>query len=72
MKVSDLMTGKPITVAPDMPVLDARQLMLKEQIRHLVVTEYERLVAIVTDRDIRLNLPSPATRSRTTRGSTRT
>jgi acetoin utilization protein AcuB len=61
MKVSDLMTGKPITVAPDMPVLDARQLMLKEQIRHLVVTEYERLVGIVTDRDIRLNLPSRAT-----------
>lgn len=29
--------------------------------RHLLVTKGERLVGIVTDRDIRLNLPSPAT-----------
>jgi CBS domain-containing protein len=61
MRVSDLMTLKPITVAPDTPMLEARQRMLEERIRHLVVVEHARVVGIVTDRDIRLNLPSPAT-----------
>jgi acetoin utilization protein AcuB len=43
-------------------VLEARQLMLKARIRHLLVTdEGGLLVGIVTDRDIRLNLPSQAT-----------
>src|SRR5438046_10224302 len=61
MKVRELMTGAPITVDPDTPVFDARQSMLKERIRHLLVTEGTRLVGIVTDRDSRLNLPSQAT-----------
>ena len=61
MKVRELMTGAPITVSPDTSVLDARRLMLKERIRHLVVTDDRRLVGIITDRDIRLNLPSQAT-----------
>jgi acetoin utilization protein AcuB len=55
------MTGAPITVSPDTTVFDARQTMLKERIRHLLVMEDRRLVGIVTDRDIRLNLPSQAT-----------
>jgi acetoin utilization protein AcuB len=61
MKVRELMTGNPITVRPDTPVFDARQNMLKERIRHLLVTENRCLLGIVTDRDIRLNLPSQAT-----------
>ncbi|HEX9126560.1 MAG TPA: CBS domain-containing protein [Methylomirabilota bacterium] len=61
MKVRELMTGAPITVSPDTPVFDARQTMIKERIRHLLVIEADRLVGIVTDRDIRLNLPSQAT-----------
>ena len=63
MKVGGLMTGSNlITARPELPVLEARQLMLKEKIRHLLVTEDDdRLVGIVTDRDIRLNLPSKAT-----------
>jgi acetoin utilization protein AcuB len=61
MHVRELMTGGPITVAPDTPVFEARQLMLKERIRHLLVVEDGRLVGILTDRDIRLNLPSQAT-----------
>jgi acetoin utilization protein AcuB len=61
MKVRELMTGAPITVSTDTPVFDARQVMLKERIRHLLVTDASRLVGIVTDRDIRLNLPSQAT-----------
>jgi acetoin utilization protein AcuB len=61
MKVRDLMTTTPITTGPDTPVLDARQTMVGKRIRHLLVTDGPKLVGIVTDRDIRLNLPSPAT-----------
>ena len=59
MKVSELMTGVAlVTASPDTAVLDARQLMLKERIRHLLVTEADgRLVGIVTDRDLRAALP---------------
>ena len=62
MTLRELMTGALITAPPDTPVLDARQLMIKAQIRHLLVTGPKReLLGIVTDRDIRLNLPSQAT-----------
>lgn len=61
MKVRDLMTISCVTAPPTMGVLEARQLMLEKRIRHLLVTDEPKLVGIVTDRDIRLNLPSPAT-----------
>ncbi len=61
MKVRDLMTISCVTAPPAMPVLEARQLMIEKRIRHLLVSEGPKLVGIVTDRDIRLNLPSPAT-----------
>jgi acetoin utilization protein AcuB len=61
MIVRDIMTAKPLTVDPATPILDARQRMTDRRIRHLVVTEGARVVGIITDRDIRLNLPSPAT-----------
>ena len=61
MIVRDVMTPKPITVDPSTPILEARQRMADRRIRHLVVTESARVVGIITDRDVRLNLPSPAT-----------
>ena len=62
MRVREVMTGALVTARPDMPVLDARHLMLEKHIRHLPVTnESGELTGIVTDRDIRLNLPSQAT-----------
>jgi acetoin utilization protein AcuB len=61
MRVRDLMSAKPITVDPETPMLDARQRMAEARIRHLIVVEGSRVAGIVTDRDIRLNLPSPAT-----------
>lgn len=61
MKVRDLMTSTPTTVPPEMPVLEARELMAKGRFRHLLVVEDGRLVGVITDRDIRLNLPSQAT-----------
>ncbi len=60
-RVRDLMTISCVTAPPTMPVVEARQLMLAKRIRHLLVTDGPTLVGIVTDRDIRLNLPSPAT-----------
>lgn len=61
MLVRDLMTRTVITVPPALAVTAARSLMSRERIRHLLVTENDRLVGMVTDRDIRLNLASPAT-----------
>ena len=62
MRVRELMTGSVITSRLDTPVLDARHLMVERRIRHLLVTnESGDLAGIVTDRDIRLNLPSQAT-----------
>lgn len=61
MRVRDIMTIRCITAPATMPVLEARQLMLEKRIRHLLVTDGPKLLGIVTDRDIRLNLPSPAT-----------
>ncbi len=61
MEIRDLMSTPVTTVTPDTPVFDARDTMLHTRIRHLLVVDDGRLIGIVTDRDIRLNLPSPAT-----------
>lgn len=61
MRVKDLISRTPVTVGRATPVLEARRMMLERRVRHLLVTENDKLVGIVTDRDIRLNMPSPAT-----------
>ena len=62
MTIRELMSGRLITVPRETPVAEARDLMARQRIRHLLVTEGSRaLVGVVTDRDIRLNLPSQAT-----------
>lgn len=61
MRVKDWMSASPLTVPPETSVSEARELMQRKRIRHLLVTEDEELVGIITDRDIRLTLPSPAT-----------
>jgi len=54
------MTADPITTRAEASVLEARQLMMDKHIRHLLITEGSKLLGMVTDRDIRLTLPSPA------------
>jgi acetoin utilization protein AcuB len=61
MRVRDLMTTSLVTVGPDTSIFDAKKTMAEQRIRHLLVTDESGLLGIVTDRDIRLNLPSPAT-----------
>jgi acetoin utilization protein AcuB len=60
MRVNDLMSRIVISTSGVTPVLEARALMQKEHIRHLLVVDEGRLQGIVTDRDIRLNMASPA------------
>ena len=62
MLVRELMTTSLVTVPPETDVLEARRLMKTKRIRHLLVTSGDgTLEGIVTDRDIRLNVASPAT-----------
>ncbi len=58
MFVSRSMTRKVITVDPDKTVFEAQELMAENKIRHLpVVDANQKLIGIVTDRDIRSALP---------------
>jgi CBS domain-containing protein len=52
MQARDLMTHHIITAAPAMSLTVAQQLMHGHRIRHLPVVAAERLVGIVTDRDL--------------------
>ena len=58
MFVHRSMTAKVITIGKDASILDARRLMTEHNIRHMpVVDENDKLIGIVTDRDIRTALP---------------
>ena len=61
MLVREWMTTVLVTVRPDSPVAEAQHLMRHRRIRHLPVVEGGRLAGIITDRDVRTTLPSPAT-----------
>ena len=61
MRVQDVMTICPMTVPPTTRLHEARKRMQEGRIRHLLVVDGDRLVGVVTDRDIRLNSASPAT-----------
>lgn len=59
MFISKYMTRKVITINKDADISQAQEKMSKHRFRHLpVVDEDNRLVGIVTDRDIRSTLPS--------------
>jgi acetoin utilization protein AcuB len=61
MLVEKRMKRDPVTVAPQDSFRHAMTLIRQKGIRHLPVVEGDRLVGIVTDRDIRQASPSPAT-----------
>jgi CBS domain-containing protein len=51
-KVADVMTQRPRAVAPQTPLTEVAQLMESDDVGSVPVVEGERLVGIVTDRDI--------------------
>ena len=61
LRVGDIMSVSPVTIAPSTSVHEAQDLMQQRKIRHLPVLKDGRLVGMISDRDIRLVLPSPAT-----------
>jgi CBS domain-containing protein len=64
LRVRSLMHTPLITVTPEMSLAEAHHLMRAHHIRHLPVVMgpgYQRLVGMLTDRDLREATPSPAT-----------
>jgi acetoin utilization protein AcuB len=58
MFVSRSMTRRVVTVGPHTSVFEAQELMSQHRVRHLpVVEEEDKLIGIVSDRDIRSALP---------------
>ena len=60
-RVRDLMTPAPLVISPKTSVQAAHRLMQDQPISHLPVCEDGRLVGLLSECDLRLVLPSPAT-----------
>ena len=60
-RVRDLMTPAPLAISPETSVQEAYRLMQDQRIGHLPVCEDGCLVGLLSERDLRLVLPSPAT-----------
>jgi acetoin utilization protein AcuB len=54
MLVQDIMTSPVVVISPDTSLQDAYQTMLDKGIRHFPVLDGEKLVGVITDRDLRL------------------
>ena len=50
--VSEIMTASPFTVSPNVDMEDCMQLMTDKRIRHLPVVENDKLVAMISIRDL--------------------
>ncbi len=62
MLVRERMTRNPIFIRPDTPVTEAQALMKREKIHHLpVLDKDEKMVGIVTEKDLLYASPSVAT-----------
>jgi acetoin utilization protein AcuB len=54
--VQKFMTYNPITINASKTVAEAQSVMKEKQIRHLPVVEQDKIVGIISDRDVRLVL----------------
>jgi acetoin utilization protein AcuB len=61
MYVGTIMHTDLITVAPETTLVEARDLIEKHRIEHLLVLRKGKLVGLVSDRDLKQNWASPAT-----------
>lgn len=52
LKVSDIMTSPIISMDRFLPVEEANKFMMKNKIRHLVVTEEDKIVGILSVKDL--------------------
>lgn len=59
MLVKNRMTADPVSVTPDDSLAHALRLTREHRVRHLPVVRGGELVGILSDRDIRLAMPSP-------------
>ena len=59
MLVRHVMAGSPVTASPDMNAGDAAGLMASHDIGALLVVDGDRLVGLVTDRDLVLRVLAP-------------
>jgi len=57
--IKSVMTPSPLSVAIEEPVGVAEDMMIDHGIRHLLVTQSEKLVGLVSDRDIAFTSNSP-------------
>lgn len=64
MHVSEIMTRELVTVGPDDSVEEAVKLLQRRGIRHLLVLVQNKLVGIVSDRDIKRTLDPRKTRKK--------
>ena len=64
-KIKSVMTAFPYSVMPDMPVQEALELMDSHAIHHLPVREQDKVLGIVSDRDIKLMMNQVVTDSDT-------
>jgi len=61
VRVGSMMQTRVITATPAMSLAEVQRLMRHNNIRHVPVVSGKRLVGMMTDRDLREALPSPAT-----------
>jgi CBS domain-containing protein len=54
--IKTVMTAFPYSIDVDAPITEAREFMREHGIRHLPVTEQDRLKGVLTDRDMKLYL----------------
>jgi CBS domain-containing protein len=62
LRVNDLMSDKLEVVSPDAHLHDVLITMNRAGYRHLPVVENDKLIGIITDRDVRLAVNSPIVR----------
>jgi acetoin utilization protein AcuB len=61
MLVSERMSHPVISIAPDLPILEALNLIKRERIRRTPVVEHGKLVGIISEKDLLHATPSEAT-----------
>ena len=59
MFISDYMTAKPLTISENLTLPEARQILIEHTFRHLPVVDGDnRLIGVISDRDLRSAYPS--------------